>query len=374
MVEEGDRLSQNLEPEQISEQVPAAAAPALPGGVRPTPGARIRTIVGSRPFVWAILIGIGVLFWLIGLSQGVDLSHLLSLTIWGIALGGILSLGSIGLTLTYGVLKFPNFSHGALITIGAYIALAVVNAVPHSAPLRPLSFGWDFLLGLVVSMPVTGIVAVICDRIIFRRLRIQKSSVVLFAMASLGLAFVLRSLLYLIWGPAFRFYYHGRANPALHLPLGIRVQADKFFALGLALLLMVLMYLLLTRTKMGKAMRATADNPDLAKVRGIDTERVVAWTWLIGGGLAASGGVLFGLASQLRPEMGFITILLPVFAAVILGGIGNAFGALVGALIIGIAWELTAAAMAPTYGPGVAFGIMILMLVIRPQGLFGTKV
>lgn len=134
------------------------------------------------------------------------------------------------------------------------------------------------------------------------------------------------------------------------------------------------LFLLLTRTKLGKAMRATADNADLAKVRGINTEHVIAWTWVIGGGFAAAGGVLFGLASQLRPSMGFISLLVPVFAATILGGIGNARGALVGSLVIGIAWQLTAAVMPATYGPGVAFGIMILMLVIRPQGLFGTKV
>lgn len=340
---------------------------------RLSPGARIRSVTSSRPFVWAVLIGILVLFWVVGLARGISASELLSLTVWGIALGGIFALGSVGLTLTYGVLKFPNFSHGALITIGAYIAFEVVRLVPNGPPLRPLSFGWELMLGLLICMPVTGIVAVICDRLVFRRLRNRGSSIVLFAMASLGLAFVLRSLLYLIWGPAFRFYYHGRANPALDLPLGLRVQADQIFALGLALVLVCLLFWLLTRTKMGKAMRATADNPDLAQVRGIDTERVIAWTWMIGGGLAASGGVLFGLASQLRPEMGFISILLPVFAAVILGGIGNPFGALVGALVIGMAWQLTAAAIDPTYGPGVAFAIMILMLVIRPQGLFGQS-
>src|SRR5699024_10732744 len=105
---------------------------------QPRLGTRIRAVAGSRPFVWAILIGIGVLFWLVGLAKGAGVPHLLSLTIWGIAMGGILSLGSIGLTLTYGVLKFPNFSHGALITIGAYVAFIVIDAVPHSAPLRPL--------------------------------------------------------------------------------------------------------------------------------------------------------------------------------------------------------------------------------------------
>lgn len=368
MVEDSSRASQDIEPNE-----PALQDQTMTGDPPLRLSQRIRMVVGSRPFVWAVLLGILVLFWIIGLERGMGTSRMLSLTVWGVALGSILALGSVGLTLTYGVLKFPNFAHGALITIGAYIAFEVVRFVPNGPPLRPLSFGWELLLGLVIAMPVTGLVAVVCDRFIFRRLRKRGSAMVLFAMASLGLAFVLRSLLYLIWGPAFRFYYHGRANPALDLPFGISVQADKFFSLGLAVVLVVLLFLLLSRTKMGKAMRATADNPDLAMVRGIDTERITSWTWMIGGGLAASGGVLFGLASQLRPEMGFVSILLPVFAAVVLGGIGNAFGALVGSLVIGVAWQLTAAAMAPTYGPGVAFAIMILMLVIRPQGLFGSK-
>lgn len=370
VIQESSHLSQEPEPERASEQdrVDATAEPS-----RKDRGERIRTFFGSRVFAWAVMIAILVLFWILGLAADTSLSQLLSLTVWGITLGGVIALSSIGLTLTYGVLKFPNFSHGSLITIGAYISFAVVSVVPHSAPLRPLSFGWDFLLGLLVGMPVAGIVAVICDRLVFRRLRDRGAALVLFAMASLGLAFVLRSIVYLIWGSDFHFYYLGRANPALHLPLDIRVQADQFFNLALALVFMFLIHLLLTRTKMGKAMRATADNPDLAQARGIDTERVFAWTWMIGGGLAAAGGVAFGLTSQLRPSMGFLSLLLPVFAAVILGGIGNAYGAFVASLIIGVAWQLTAGFAAPTYGPGVAFAIMVLMLIIRPQGLFGSS-
>lgn len=361
MGQENSQLAQDSEPDQ-------AAPPS-----RTAPGERIRVIFGSRGFAWAVVIAILALLWILGLAADTSFSQLLSLTVWGITLGGVISLSSIGLTLTYGVLKFPNFSHGSLITIGAYISFAVVSAVPHSAPLRPLSFGWDFLLGLIIAMPLAGLVAVICDRLVFRRLRNHGAALVLFAMASLGLAFVLRSFVYLIWGADFHFYYVGRANPALHLPLGIRVQADQFFNLALSLTFMFLIHFLLTRTKMGKAMRATADNPDLAQARGIDTERVFAWTWMIGGGLAAAGGVAFGLTSQLRPSMGFLSLLLPVFAAVILGGIGNAYGAFVASLIIGIAWQLTAGFAAPTYGPGVAFGIMVLMLIIRPQGLFGSS-
>jgi branched-chain amino acid transport system permease protein len=117
-------------------------------------------------------------------------------------------------------------------------------------------------------------------------------------------------------------------------------------------------------------MRATADNPDLARVTGIDTEGVIRWTWLLGGALAGAGGVMYGLDAQLRPEMGW-WLLLPLFAAVILGTIGNAYGALVGALVIGVAWQVSSAFLNPAYGPGVAFMVLILVLLFRPQGIFG---
>jgi branched-chain amino acid transport system permease protein/neutral amino acid transport system permease protein len=123
---------------------------------------------------------------------------------------------------------------------------------------------------------------------------------------------------------------------------------------------------------MGKAMRATANNPELAQVRGINTERVIAWTWIMSGALAAAGGVMYGLASQLRPEMGF-WLLLPMFAAVIMGTIGNPRGALVGAIIIGVAQQVSTAFLNPAYGPAVAFVLMVLTLLIRPQGLFGGE-
>jgi branched-chain amino acid transport system permease protein/neutral amino acid transport system permease protein len=129
-------------------------------------------------------------------------------------------------------------------------------------------------------------------------------------------------------------------------------------------------YALLGRTKMGKAMRATADNPELAQVRGINTERVIAWTWVMSGALAAAGGVMYGLASQLRPEMGFF-LLLPMFAAVIMGTVGNPRGALVGAIIIGVAQQVSTAFLNPAYGPAVAFLLLVLTLLVRPQGLFG---
>ncbi|RMF84474.1 MAG: GNAT family N-acetyltransferase, partial [Nitrospinota bacterium] len=136
-----------------------------------------------------------------------------------------------------------------------------------------------------------------------------------------------------------------------------------------ALLFVGILYLFLQRTKMGKAMRATADNPSLARITGIDTEMVVRWTWVIGAALAAASGVLYGIDAQLRPDMGW-SFLLPLFAAVILGGIGNPYGALVGGLVLGIAQQVSTAFLLPTYKPAVAFVIMIILLLFKPQGLF----
>lgn len=336
------------------------------------PGERLRAALQSKVAMAIMLVAVIIALVAIAWARDVTVDQLLSLTVWGIMLGGIIALGSIGLTLAYGVLKFPNFAHGALVTLGAYLALAFMALLPESAALRPFSFGWEFLLALVLAMPLTGIAAVLCDWALYRRLRVQGASLVLFAMASLGMAFFVRSIIYLVWGSDFHFFYEARANPALVLPFGVRVQADQFFILGLALVLVFLVYLLLTRTKMGKAMRATADNPDLAQVRGIDTERVIAWTWVIAGALAAAGGVMYGLASQLRPEMGF-WLLLPMFAAVIMGGIGNPYGALLGAIIIGVAEQVSSAFLNPAYGPAVAFALMVLTLLVRPQGLLGGQ-
>jgi len=334
------------------------------------PAERVKAALQTRAAMVIAVIAVLAGLWLAAEVQDIARGRLLSLAVWGVMLGGVIGLGAIGLTLIYGVLKFPNFSHGAMVTLGAYVAFAVVSAWPGQSPaLGPFSFGWDLIVGMLVAMPVVGIVALGLDRVVYRRLRLQKSSLVLFAMASLAMAFFLRSLIYLVWGSDFHFYYQGRANPSFEL-IGVQVQADQIFILLLAFAMVGLIYLLLGRTRMGKAMRATANNPELAQVRGINTERVIAWTWVMSGAMAAAGGVMYGLASQLRPEMGF-WLLLPMFAAVIMGTIGNPRGALLGAIIIGVAQQVSTAFINPAYGPAVAFVLMVLTLLIRPQGLFG---
>ena len=345
-------------------------AGAAPGG--PRPGERLRAALQSRAAL--LIMALAVLAGIVAAAilQGIAPERLVSLTIWGVMLGGVIGLGGIGLTLIYGVLKFPNFSHGALVTLGAYVALTLIWVLPKSERIGPFSFGWELIAALLVAMPVVALVAIGVDRVMYRRLRRQGASLVLFAMASLAMAFFLRAMVYLIWGSDFHFYYQGRANPALDLPFGLRVQADQLFILGLALVLVAAVYLLLEKTKMGKAMRATANNPELAQIRGINTERVISVTWALSGALAAAGGVMYGLASQLRPEMGF-WLLLPMFAAVIMGSIGNPRGALAGAIIIGIAQQVSTAFLNPAYGPAVAFLLMVITLLVRPQGLFGSQ-
>jgi branched-chain amino acid transport system permease protein len=331
---------------------------------------RVRRVLGGRPaFVGLLSVALAAL-WLAAAAQGVPAERILSLAVRGVMLGGILALGAIGLSLIFGVLRIPNFAHGDMMTAGAYLALLVATLLPVGAPLGPFSFGYEFLVALLVAMPLVGALGYALDRLVFRRLRAQRSPPVILAMAALGSAFFVRSLIYLAWGADFTNFYTGRPRPAVELFAGIRVRPDQLFILGLALLLIFLVYLLLERTKMGKAMRATADNPDLARVTGIDTEGVIRWTWLVGGALAGAGGVMYGLDAQLRPEMGW-WLLLPLFAAVILGTIGNAYGALLGAMIIGIAWQVSSAFLDPAYGPGVAFMVLILVLLFRPQGIFG---
>jgi branched-chain amino acid transport system permease protein len=299
---------------------------------------------------------------------------MIELIVYGIVLGSIIALGAMGLTLLYGILRFAHFAHGDLMTLGAYVVLFLnVDLLPilgiPELRLGPLSFGGRMLGSLLVSMGVTAVVALSIDRLLYAPLRGRKSSPVILAMASLGMAFILRSLIYIIWGPQFLFYSQ-ELRPAWELPMRIRLKPDQVFILVMTLLLVLLLYLFLQRTKLGKAMRATADNPQLAWVCGIDTGRVTAWTWVLGAALAAAAGVLYGIDAQLRPDMGW-SFLLPLFAAVILGGIGSPLGALAGGIILGVVQQVSTAFLLPTYKPAVAFLLLIVILFIRPRGLFG---
>ena len=277
------------------------------------------------------------------------------------------------MTLNYGVLKFANFAHGDLMTLGMFLAFAVVvDAGLRGGTIGPLSFGWGMIPALLVAMTGVALVVVGLDWLVFRRLRARGGGFITMAIASLGIGIGLRAIVQMIWGPA-AFRFQPGINPATEIFWDLKVKPDQFFIFGLTLVLVVAVYFLLYRTKLGKAMRATADNPELAEVAGIETEHVRRWTWVITGCLIAVAGVMLGIQAQLRFSAGF-NLILPMFAAVILGGIGNPWGALTGGMVVGISQEVSTEWIDTGLKPAVPFVILILMLLLRPRGLFGSTI
>ncbi len=305
----------------------------------------------------------------------------------GLIIGSIISLGAIGLTVTFSILRFANFGHGELLAWGSYLALsaltlfAAVGLMPaadqpmaSSTHWAPFSFGWPLIAALLVAALLTALLALAIDSALFRRLRVQGS--ITLVIASFGAALAVRNLLLFFYGGIPRYYSQ---ELQIAIPLvprsvagGLRITPDQLFVLGLTAVTVVALHLFLTRSTLGRAMRATADNPALARVAGIDPERMLRAAWLLGGVLAAMAGVFAGLTVQLRPTLG-LDLLLPLFAAVILGGIGSVWGAVVGGLVVGLAESAAVALVGAEWRAGAAFVVLIAMLLLRPTGLFGDR-
>lgn len=282
----------------------------------------------------------------------------------GLVLGCIYALGAIGISLIFGILRFAHFAHGDLLSLGAYFCLAFATALAVPA-------FWVLPLAIVA----TAASALLIDRLFYRPLRASHS--VATVIASFGVALMIRAVIQLVWGPQDQVFQSGIRPP---LVLGdLRIAERHIYIIATAAGLVVLLHLFLTRTKAGKAMRAMSDEPALARVSGIDTERVVAWTWILGAALLAAAGLFLGIDTQVKPQMGF-DLILPMFAAAILGGIGKPHGAIAGGLVVGLAEELATVPiggsplLSPAYKSAVAFLILIAMLLWRPTGLFRGRV
>jgi neutral amino acid transport system permease protein len=276
------------------------------------------------------------------------------LIINGIALGSIIALAAVGLTLTYGILKLSNFAHGDFMTLGAYLTWVTNQA------------GVNVWLSMIVGMAGTVGGMLLSEKILWQPMRRQRASATTLIIISIGLSLFLRNGIIFIWGSN---------NQSYNLPVfeaidlfGLKVKYSSLIILFVSVMAMAALHFLLQNTKIGKAMRAVADDPDLAQVTGINVEQVVLWTWIITGVLTALAGSLFGL-NAVRPSMGWFLIL-PMFASVILGGIGNPYGAIAGAFIIGIAQELAVPVVGSEYKLAIALLVMVLTLFFKPQGLF----
>jgi branched-chain amino acid transport system permease protein len=292
----------------------------------------------------------------------------------GLLTGSMIGLGAIGVTLTYSILRFSNFAHGDFMAWGTYAALAVVSAIGAMfgkvAPIGPLSFGWPLIVAVIIAMGLTGLMALVLDLILFARLR-AKGQAIIVVMASFGASMALRSLLEFLFTS--RPTYFSRAiQIAMPVGLGIRITADQIVLLLVTAALVLAVHLMMTRTQIGRSMQAVSQNAALARVVGIDVAKVVRVTWLIGGALACVAGVMIGILVQIRPLMGF-DMLLPIFAAAILGGIGSVPGAVLGGLIIGLAEAGAVQLVGAEWRAAIAFIILMSVLFVRPIGLFGVQ-
>ena len=290
----------------------------------------------------------------------------------GIVNASLIALGALGLSMTYNVLRFANFAHGEILATGSYFALGVVTVIGAGlGTMGPVNFGWPLLVSIPVAIVCTSLVVLLVDWLMFRPLRDKQASRVTLIMAASGLSLMGRNVITLLAGgdPLYFSFYIPRAIEILP---GVKMVPDDLAIIGLAVAAVVVLHLFLTQSVMGKMMRATAENPTLARINGIDIRAVIRWTWIVGTSLAVIGGTLQGHILQAKPEMGF-DLLLVMFAALILGGVGNLYGTVLGALIIGITEALAVAAGLSAYRAAVAFMIMLLVLLFRPQGIMGEK-
>ena len=294
----------------------------------------------------------------------------------GLIAGSVIALGAIGLTLTFSILRFSNFGHGELLAWGAYIALSAVGwvAAVNATPWAPFTFGWPLVVALLLAMAGSALLALLLDFLLFKRLRAQGA--ITLVIASFGAALAMRNLLFFFYGGVPQYYSQELQIAVPLLPRsvygGLRVTPDQLLVLVLTLTSVIALHLFLSRSTLGRAMRAASLNPQLARVSGIDPEHVMRATWVLGGVLAAVAGVFAGLTVQIRPTMG-LDLLLPLFAAAILGGIGSVWGAVLGGLIIGLAESFAVTLVGAEYRAAASFVVLIAILWLRPTGLFAEK-
>lgn len=273
----------------------------------------------------------------------------------GIAVGSVIALAAVGLTLTYGILRLSNFAHGDFMTLGAYLTWLLNIS------------GVNIWIAMILGAIGTTGAMLIAEQLLWKPMRNTRATSTTLIIISIGLALFIRNGILLIWGGNNQSYNLPQVE-ALDIG-GIKIAFYRLVVIFLAIAAIIALHFLLQNSKIGKAMRAVADNIDLARVSGINVDRVVLATWIITGILTALGGGMYGLITAVRPTMGWFLIL-PMFASIILGGIGNPYGAISGALIIGVAQEVSVLFLGPDYKLGVALLIMVVILLLRPQGLF----
>jgi neutral amino acid transport system permease protein len=289
-----------------------------------------------------------------------DLQRTVQLAVEGLNFGLIIALGAVGLSLIYGTTGLVNFAHGELITVGGLLTY-LFNA----------TMGLPFVVSGLLAVALAAALGGVQDRLLWRPLRGRGTGLIAMLVVTIGLALFLRGLYLYLFGGSSRPYDAYRGQVAKDYGLFSLTTKDIASIIICIVVLLVFAFLLL-RTRIGKATRAVADNPALAASSGIDVERVISIVWICGAGLAGLAGVMLGLSQQVSYQMGF-QILLVVFASVTLGGLGTAFGALLGSIVVGVFTQVSTLVVPPELKNAGALVILIVILLVRPQGILGRR-
>jgi neutral amino acid transport system permease protein len=281
-------------------------------------------------------------------------------TVNGLKFGLIIAMTAIGLSLIFGTTGLVNFAHGDLVTVGAFTAF-----------LLNVTLGVHLLIAAPIAIAVTAMFTGGIDRFLWRPLRRRQTGLIAMLVVSIGLGFVLRHVMLLYFGGSRNTYAQYSLQSARNFG-PIRLQPTEMVVMALSVTILIGVGLMLNRTRLGKAMRAVADERDLAESSGIDVERVVLAVWILGGALTAIGGIFFGLIESVDYLMGFRLLLL-MFAAVILGGLGSAYGAMVGGLVVGLVSEVSTVWFSSQIKYVWSLLVLAIILLVRPQGILGRK-
>jgi neutral amino acid transport system permease protein len=329
---------------------PAATAEAA--------GARLATARERVPGALALVLGaLAVAAVALGAAYG---GHALAqATINGFVSGSYFALGAAGLTLVYGVLKLVNFAHGEFLTYGAYMAI-LARSTLHL----------PFVVAILFAVLATAVLALALELVLWRPMRRKGAGVLQLLLLALGLAFVIRNTIQLVAGTAVRTL-GANVTTAVTFGGGLHIGRTELWIVLAAIGVLASLAVLLRQSRLGKEIRALSDSAELAETSGIDTDRIVLYTWILAGGLAGLAGVVYGASvGVVTPTLGF-GIVLSLFASVIVGGIGNAYGALAGGLLIGLVQEWSTLVAPAEIKVAVGFCVMIAVLIVRPQGILG---
>ncbi len=313
----------------------------------------------------------------------------------GATLGSVYALGAVGVTLIFGILRFAHFAHGDMMTLGAFVAFMLVAVFQSLGIQTPLPTGF---IVLPFAMAITAGLALGIDRGFYQPLRAKGVKTVTLLIASVGVTLMMQGVIRLFAGTGTRSFFENETKDLYRFKLpiegvrrSINFSEPQILVIVTTVIAVIALHFFLTRSRLGKGMRAMADNPSLAQVSGINTAAVVRATWIIAGSLAAMAGTLLALDVILKPDLAF-NILLPIFAAAVVGGLGHSYGAIAGGFLIGFAetmsvfnwavllrpfkaglpdWLPNDLSIVPSeYKLTVAFVILVLVLLVRPQGIF----